>query len=73
MFLRTSGNSAETSLPKVMDMIVFWIASFLVRDQRGSNSPSSSFVPFVGILRATVKECQQISDDGFWIHTLSPP
>lgn len=29
MFLSTSGNSADTSLPKVMDMMVFWMASFL--------------------------------------------
>lgn len=66
MFLRTSGNSAETSFPKVMDMIVFWIASFLFKNQRGSkNRLSSTCIPFVGILRATVKECQPISDDNF--------
>ena len=29
IFFRTSGNSADTSLPKVMDMMVFWMASFL--------------------------------------------
>ena len=29
IFLRTSGNNADTSLPNVIAMIVFWIASFL--------------------------------------------
>jgi hypothetical protein len=29
MFFSTSGNSADTSLPKVMDMMVFWMASLL--------------------------------------------
>ena len=29
MFFSTSGNREDTSLPNVMDMMVFWIASFL--------------------------------------------
>lgn len=29
MFLSTSGNSAETSLPSVMAIMVFWMDSFL--------------------------------------------
>lgn len=33
IFLSTSGNREDTSLPNVMDMMVFWIASFLFRSQ----------------------------------------
>lgn len=35
MFFRTSGNKADTSLPRVMDMMVFWIASLLGSCQHG--------------------------------------
>jgi hypothetical protein len=33
MFLSTSGNSADTSLPKVIEWMVFWMASFLAHVQ----------------------------------------
>lgn len=34
MFFKTSGNKAETSFPKVIDMMVFWIDSFLRRSKQ---------------------------------------
>lgn len=53
MFFRTSGKSAETSLPNVIDMIVFWIASFLDCHQQYLSIALDSSAPFVGILRAS--------------------
>ena len=51
-FLSTSGNRADTSFPRVMDMMVFWIASFLNKTQLGySLSGNGMNIPFVGILR----------------------
>lgn len=61
MFLRTSGKSAETSLPKVIDMMVFWIASFLDCRQDAFSFSLRHFVPFVGILRPMHK-CKRRSD-----------
>jgi hypothetical protein len=52
MFFKTSGNSADTSLPKVMAMMVFWIASFLqyVRMPFQPQKEYFNSIPFVGIL-----------------------
>ncbi len=58
MFLRTSGKRAETSLPKVMDMIVFCMASFLESHQPGRVQSLHESTPFVCILRTG---CEAIS------------
>lgn len=36
IFLSTSGKSEDTSLPRVMAMIVFWIDSFLEKSEYDS-------------------------------------
>lgn len=40
MFFKTSGKRAETSLPSVIDMIVFCMASFLPYFQHDPEKPS---------------------------------
>ncbi len=52
MFLRTSGNSADTSLPSVIAIMVFCIDSFLHNELEKLSSGEVVVLPFVGILRA---------------------
>jgi len=53
MFFRTSGNSAETSLPKVMDIIVFWMASLRSYAYCDTSPALNSKVsPFLGAAKA---------------------
>lgn len=53
MFFRTSGNSADTSLPNVIDIMVFWIASFLSYAYCDTSPALNSKVsPFLGTAKA---------------------
>jgi hypothetical protein len=60
MFLRTSGNKAETSLPRVIAAIVFWIASlrsYAYCDTSPFRSSKVSPAPLADELGTGDREC----------------